>query len=85
MGKFCQGLQWREVDVKFSVASGRTWINPVANIIPAAKALIMKKKFLSGRKALIVFPSRGTQTPMAPATKMDAMAAAWYFRAKGLL
>ncbi|PON98220.1 hypothetical protein TorRG33x02_060500 [Trema orientale] len=60
-------------------------MKPVESMTPAAKALIMKNTFLSGLKAGIVFPRIGRQTPMAPATRMEAMAAILYLRAKVLL
>ena len=56
-------------------------MNPVDNITPAAKALMKKKMSFSGRKAGMVFPSIGIQTPNAPATRMEAIAASLYLRA----
>ncbi|KAK7836356.1 hypothetical protein CFP56_022691 [Quercus suber] len=56
-------------------------MNPVDNITPAAKALMKKKMSFSGRKAGMAFPSIGIQTPIAPATRMEAIAASLYLRA----
>ncbi|PPS04812.1 hypothetical protein GOBAR_AA15850 [Gossypium barbadense] len=83
-GNFPQGFSLRQGDVKFSVASGRTWINPVDNMTPAAKALMTKKMSFLGRKASIVFPSSGKQTPMALATRIETIAAILYFKASAL-
>lgn len=60
-------------------------MNPVANITPAANALIAKKMSFSGRKASMVFPKRGTQTPMAPAMRIENIATILYLVAKEFL
>nr|GLL36211.1 hypothetical protein PanWU01x14_301810 [Ipomoea trifida] len=58
-------------------------MNPVERITPAANALIIKNKFLSGLSAGTAdLPSTGKETPMALATRIDAMAPSLYLRAK---
>lgn len=84
-GNFPHGFSFRHGDVNLSKASGSTWMNPVANITPAAKALMMKKIGFSGCNDGIVFPRIGMQTPTAPATRMEAIAPSLYFRASLLL
>ncbi|KAL7227238.1 hypothetical protein ACSBR1_022157 [Camellia fascicularis] len=56
-------------------------MKPVARITPAANALMMKNTSFSGRSAGTDLPSTGRQTPIAPATRIEAMAANLYLSA----
>lgn len=80
-GNFPQGFSPRQGDVKLSNASGSMWMNPVARITPAAKALIMKKISFSGLKLGILRPSSGMLTPTAPAKRIVAIEANLYLSA----
>ncbi|KAK8705800.1 hypothetical protein V6N13_049391 [Hibiscus sabdariffa] len=59
-------------------------MNPVARITPAANALIMKNRSFSGLNAGIRDPNNGRLTPIAPATRMEAMAPSLYRSASAL-
>lgn len=80
-GKFPHGFSPRHGLVKLLKASGRTWMKPVARITPAAKALIMKKTSFSGRRAGILLPNIGRETPIALATRMEQIATSLNLRA----
>jgi hypothetical protein len=84
-GKMPHGLLLRHGEVKFVNASGSTWMNPVARITPAAKALMMKKESFSGLRARNFLPSNGMHTPAAPATRMEAIEHSLYLSAVLLL
>ncbi|KAH6785244.1 hypothetical protein C2S51_037699 [Perilla frutescens var. frutescens] len=70
--------------VKLSKASGKTCMNPVDRITPAANAFTMKKRLLSGLNAGNLLAATGRHTPAAPATRIDASAAALYLSARVL-
>ncbi|KAJ0590664.1 hypothetical protein HanIR_Chr04g0200001 [Helianthus annuus] len=80
-GKSPHGCSFKHGDVKLSNASGSTCIKPVANMTPAANALIIKKPSFSGLKAGTTLPMKGIHTPRAPATRMEASAMSLYLRA----
>lgn len=73
-GNFPHGFSFKRGDVKLSVSSGRTCINPVAKITPAANALMTKKAFVSAPKARYIFPSNRRQTPVPPAKRINTIA-----------
>lgn len=81
-GKLCQGLSFKQGEVRLSKPSGKMWMKPVARMTPAAKALMIKKTSLSGEIAGIHLPRIGRQTPMAPATRMEKTA--MIFRGRAL-
>ena len=54
--------------------SGKTCMNPVARIIPAAKDFTITNKFLSGLRAGTERVTRGKQTPIMLVTRMETMA-----------
>jgi hypothetical protein len=83
-GKFPHGFWLRQGLVKLSNASGNTWMNPVASITPAAKALIMKKISFSGRKVGIFLPNIGRETPIALAIRIELIATSLNLRAFAL-
>ena len=83
-GKLPQGFWPRQGLVKLSKASGNMWINPVARITPAAKALIMKKMLFSGFKVGIFLPTIGSETPSPLAIRIVHIATSLNFRASVL-
>jgi hypothetical protein len=80
-GKILQGFSSRHGDVKLSNASGSMWMNPVARITPAAKALIRKNMSCSGLRVGILLPNNGMLTPTEPAKRMVAIEANLYLSA----
>ena len=80
-GKLPQGFWPRQGLVKLSKASGNMWINPVARITPAAKALIMKKMLFSGFRVGIVLPMIVSDTPSPLAIRIVLIATSLNFRA----
>lgn len=54
--------------------SGKTCMNPVARIIPAAKDFTITNKLLSGLRAGTERVTRGKQTPIMLVTRMETMA-----------
>ena len=79
-GKSPQGCSFKHGDARFSNASGKTWMKPVARITPAARAFIKTKIFFSGLKAGITLPRRGIQTPIPLPIKIDSKAIILYFK-----
>jgi len=77
-GKSPHGCSLRQGEVRFSKASGNTWMNAVAKITPAAKAFIMKKISFSGLNAGITLPRRGIHNPIALAIRIDIKAIILY-------
>ncbi|KAJ0928548.1 hypothetical protein HanRHA438_Chr04g0195321 [Helianthus annuus] len=84
-GKSPHGCSFKHGFVNLSNASGSTCIKPVANMTPAANALIIKKPSFSGLKAGTTLPMKGIHTPSAPATRMEASAMSLYWRASFFL
>ncbi|QCE02874.1 hypothetical protein DEO72_LG8g890 [Vigna unguiculata] len=79
-GKSPHGCSFKQGEVRFSKASGNTWMNPVARITPAARAFIKTKIFFSGLKAGITLLRRGIHTPIALAIKIDTKAIILYLK-----
>lgn len=50
-GNLCHGLSAKQLDLNMSKESGKTCMNPVARMMPEAKALIMINKLRSGLRA----------------------------------
>lgn len=73
-GNLCQGLSFKQLEVSMSNESGNTCMNPVARIIPAAKALTTTKRFLSGCRAGIERVKSGKQTPIMLVIKIVTIA-----------
>lgn len=84
-GKFCHGFSFKQGDHNMSKESGNTCMNPVASMIPEAKALTMTKRLRSGPKAGIAREKRGKHTPIMLVTRMEAMAMSLRGRAADLL
>lgn len=73
-GNLCHGFSFKQGDHNMSKESGNTCMNPVARMIPEAKALTMMNRLRSGAKAGIEREKRGKHTPIMLVTKMEAMA-----------
>jgi len=58
-GKSPHGCSFKQGKVRFSKASGNTWMKAVAKITPTAKAFMIKKISFSRLNAGITFPRRG--------------------------
>lgn len=72
-GNLCQGLSDKQVDLNMSKESGKTCINPVAKMMPEAKALTITKRLRSGLRAGMERVIRGRHTPMMLVTRIVAM------------
>lgn len=71
-GNFLHGNSGRHGSERASEPPESMWTNPVARITPAANALApLISPPVDGRRV----PTRGRETPNAPATSMDAIAA----------
>lgn len=80
-GNLCQGLSFKQGEVKLLSASGSMWTKPVERITPAAKAFTMKNMSFSGLRAEILLPSKGRLTPRPPEIRTEAIEPSLYFRA----
>jgi hypothetical protein len=81
-GNLCHGFSGKQLEDNISKESGNTCMNPVARMIPAAKALTITKRLRSGCKAGIERVKRGALTPIMLVTKIETMAI--IFRVKAL-
>lgn len=72
-GNLCHGLLDKQVDLNMSKESGKTCINPVAKMMPEAKALTITKRLRSGLRAGMERVIRGRHTPMMLVTRIAAM------------
>lgn len=84
-GKSPHGFFFMQSEDRLLNASGKMWTRPVDKMTPAAKALIRKTKGLSGPNAGTDLTIIGRQTPIAPETRIVAMAANFKCRAEELL
>lgn len=73
-GNLCHGLSFKQLDDNMSKESGKTCMKPVASMMPAAKDLTMRNRFLSGCSAGIERVTRGKHTPIMLVTRMETMA-----------
>lgn len=73
-GNLCQGFSSRHGELSMSKESGSTCMNPVARIIPEAKALTIAKRSRSGRRAGIDREKSGAQTPKKLVARIAAIA-----------
>nr|GEV16856.1 hypothetical protein [Tanacetum cinerariifolium] len=84
-GNLCQGLSGKQLDLSMSKESGKTCMNPVARMMPEAKALMMMKRLRSGLSAGTERAMRGKETPMMLVKRIEAMPMSFNVRAFDLL
>lgn len=73
-GNLCHGFSFKQLDDKLSKESGKTCMNPVAKIIPAANDLTMTKRLRSGLSAGTERVTSGRETPIILVTRMETIA-----------
>ena len=84
-GNLCHGLSAKQLDLNMSKESGKTCINPVAKMMPEAKALTITKRLRSGLRAGTERVIRGKHTPMMLVMRIVAMPMIFKLRALDLL
>lgn len=84
-GNLCHGFSAKQLDLNMPKESGKTCMNPVARMIPEAKALMMMKRLRSGLRAGTERVTRGRETPMMLVMRIEAMPMSFNGRALVLL